>query len=93
MIKLVATGMNSPCVKPNTTRNPINVARFVANPEATILPDHIITPPHMIAARLKFAAIIPEKILPRMRGITNAVPTRLAKLAPTIGLIEKNWAC
>lgn len=90
MIKLVATGINSPCVRPNTTRNPIKVARFVAKPEATILPDHIITPPHIIAARLKFAAIMPEKILPIISGMTNAVPTRLAKFAPTIGLNEKN---
>jgi len=93
MIKLVATGINSPCARPNTTRSPIKVARFVAKPEATIVPDHIITPPHIITTRLKFAAIMPEKILPIISGITNAVPTRLAKFAPTIGLNEKNSAC
>ena len=43
-----------------------------------------------MAARLKFAATIPEKILPIISGMTNAVPTRLANPAPTIGLSEKN---
>jgi len=70
MIKLVAIGIKSPYVKPIVTRRRISVWIFWAKPCPTRAEDQMNTPPPMIIALLKLAAIMPENRLAIINGIT-----------------------